>query len=66
MSDKPFEKKTTEIKVHVGETLKADLMALAFDDGFEDLSPFIRKILRMYAYKGSPTKEQKAQMVRDD
>lgn len=67
MSDKPREKKTEEVKLHLGETLKSDLKVQAGHEGFEELSPFIRKILRMYLYgKVSPTREEIAGMVRDD
>ena len=63
----PNEKKTEDVKLHLGETLKSDLKVQASNEGFEELSPFIRKILRMYLYgKVSPNREQMAEMVRDD
>jgi len=67
MADKPFEKNLSEIKLHLGETLKADAKVQAASEGFEKLSPFIRKVLRAYLYgKVSPNREQMAEMVGDD
>ena len=61
------EKLTDEVKVWLGETLKSDLMVIAARQGFESLSPFIRKILREYAYgHGSDQRDLLAGMVRDD
>jgi len=44
------EKNTEPLRVHLGETLKADLMAAAGKAGFDSLSPFIRHILQRWAY----------------
>jgi len=60
------EKCTDEIRVHLGETLKSDLKVLAAEQGFESLSPFIRKILREFAYgKCSPQRDLLAETVKD-
>jgi hypothetical protein len=61
------EKKTEETKVWLGETLKSDLKVIAAREGFESLSPFIRKVLRMYAYGNcSEPRDLLAGTVRDD
>ena len=61
------EKNTDEIKVHLGETLKSDLKVIAARQGFESLSPFIRKVLREYAYgHGSEQRDLLAGTVRDE
>ena len=61
------EKNTDEIKVWLGETLKSDLMVIAARQGYESLSPFIRKILREYAYgHGSEQRDLLAGTVSDD
>jgi len=44
------EKNTEPLRVHLGETLKADLMAAAGKAGFDALSPFVRHILHCWAY----------------
>lgn len=44
------EKNSEEIKVWLNETLKRDLSDIAFMQGFDSLSPFIRKILSEYVY----------------
>lgn len=60
------EKCTEELKLHLGEKLKSDLKELAVAQGHDSLSPFIRQILREYAYgKLSPYKDLLAGAVRD-
>jgi len=44
------EKKTEPLRVHLNETLKADLKVAAAKAGFDSLSPFARKILRDWLY----------------
>ena len=44
------EKNSEEIKLWLGTTLKDDLRVIAAQQGFEALSPFIRHVLRGYAY----------------
>lgn len=61
------EKKTEDIRVWLGETLKSDLKVIAARQGFESLSPFIRKVLREYAYgHGSEKRDILAGTVRDE
>ena len=61
------EKLIDEVKVWLGETLKSDLKVIASRQGFESLSPFIRKILREYAYgHGNEQRDLLAGAVRDD
>lgn len=61
------EKLTDEVKVHLGETLKSDLKVIAARQGFESLSPFIRKVLREFAYgHGSEQRDLLAGTVRDE
>ena len=61
------EKCTDDIRVHLGETLKCDLKVLAAEQGFEALSPFIRKVLREYCYgQCSPQRDFLAGTVSDD
>lgn len=61
------EKLTDEVKVWLGETLKSDLKVIAARQGYESLSPFIRKILREFAYgHGSDQRDLLAGTVRDD
>ena len=61
------EKCTDAIRVWLGETLKSDLRVLAAKQGFESLSPFIRKILREYAYgHGSEQRDLLAEAVKDE
>jgi len=50
MNHERREKNTEPLRVHLGETLKADLMAAAGKAGFDALSPFIRHILNRWAY----------------
>jgi len=45
MSQNRREKNTEPLRVHLGESLKADLMAAAGKAGFDALSPFVRHIL---------------------
>ena len=60
------EKCTEEIKLHLGEKLKADLNEMAAVSGHDSLSPFIRQILREYVYgKLSPYRDLLAGSVRD-
>lgn len=44
------EKCTEEIKLKLGEIMKADLTVEAAEMGFESVNPLIRKILREYLY----------------
>jgi ribbon-helix-helix protein, copG family len=61
------EKCTEEIKLHLGEKLKADLKELAAARGHDSLSPFIRQILREYAYgQLNPHRDLLAGAVRDE
>lgn len=61
------EKNTEGVKLHLGEKLKADLKELAALQGHDSLSPFIRQILREYAYgKISPYRDLLAGAVRDE
>lgn len=61
------EKLTDDVKVWLGETLKSDLKVIAARQGFESLSPFIRKILREYAYgHGNEQRDLLAGTVRDE
>jgi len=46
-------KNTEPLRVHLDETLKADLMAAAGRAGFDALSPFVRHILDRWAYGNS-------------
>ena len=61
------EKCTEEIKLHLGEKLKADLKELAVREGHESLSPYIRQILREFVYgKHMPNRDVLAGAVRDE
>lgn len=61
------EKCTEEIKLHLPDKLKADLKELAALNGHDSLSPFIRQILREYAYgKLTPHRDLLAGAVRDE
>ncbi len=61
------EKCTEEIRVWLGDTLKSDLKVVAARQGFESLSPFIRKVLREYAYgHGSDQRDLLAGTIRDE
>ncbi|ULJ60805.1 ribbon-helix-helix domain-containing protein [Wielerella bovis] len=61
------EKCTAEIKLHLGDTLKADLKTIAARNGFDNLSGFIRHILRLYVYGNlTPNRDVLADNVRDD
>lgn len=61
------EKCTEEIKLHLGETLKADLKAMAAKEGFDSLSPYIRLIIRKHLYGNiNPQQDLLAGTVRDD
>lgn len=60
------EKCTEEIKLHLGEKLKADLKEMAAMEGHDSLSPYIRQILRYHVYgKLSPHRDLLAGAVRD-
>ena len=60
------EKCTEEVKLHLGEKLKADLKELAAVKGHDTLSPFIRQILREYVYGHlTPHRDLLAGAVRD-
>lgn len=66
-SKNPREKCTQDVRVWLGETLKSDLKVIAAKQGFDSLSPFIRKILREYAYgHSSDQRDLLAASVRDD
>ena len=61
------EKCTDDIRVWLGETLKSDLKVAAAKQGFDSLSPFIRRILREYMYgHGSEQRDLLAGTVRDE
>jgi hypothetical protein len=61
------EKCTDDIRVWLGGTLKSDLKVGAAKEGFESLSPYIRKILREYMYgHGSDQRDLLAEAVRDE
>lgn len=61
------EKCTEEIKLHLGEKLKADLKELAAMAGHDSLSPYIREVLRRHAYgQISPFRDLLAGSVRDE
>lgn len=61
------EKCTEEIKLHLGEKLKADLKELAALAGEEKLSTYIRKVLRRHVYGNlNPNRDLWAGSVRDD
>lgn len=63
----PREKCTEGIRVWLGDTLRADLKVVAARQGFDSLSPFIRKVLREYAYgHGSEQRDLLAGTVRDE
>ncbi len=67
MVNRKREKCTEEIKLHLGEKLKADLKELAALKGHDSLSPFIRQILREFIYgKLSPHRDLLAGTVRDE
>lgn len=60
------EKCTEEIKLHLGEKLKADLKELAAMRGHDSLSPYIRQILREHVYgQLSPHRDLLAGAVKD-
>ena len=60
------EKCTEEIKLHLGEKLKADLKELAALAGHDSLSPYIRQVLREHVYgKLSPHRDLLAGTVCD-
>ncbi len=61
------EKCTEDIKIHLGEKLKADLKELAALEGEEALSTYIRKILRKHVYgQLNPNRDLLAGSVRDN
>lgn len=61
------EKCTDAIRVHINETLKSDLKALAAAHGFDSLSTFIRFILRNHVYgHGNTPRDLLAETVRDE
>ena len=61
------EKCTDDVRVHLGETLKSDLKVVASKQGFESLSPFIRKILREFCYgHSSDQRDLLAESVSDE
>jgi len=67
MSHNRREKNTEPLRVHLGETLKADLKVAAAKAGFETLSPFARKILREWLYGNcGPDRDLLAGSVRDE
>jgi hypothetical protein len=60
------EKCSEEAKMWLGETLMSDLKVQAAKEGFDSLSPFMRKILREYMYgHGSDQRDLLAGTVRD-
>lgn len=61
------EKCTEEIKLHLGEKLKADLKELAAQRGHDSLSPYIRQVLRQHVYgQLNPHRDLLAGAVRDE
>jgi len=67
MSRDHKEKCTESMKLWLGEVLKGDLKVEAAKQGFDSLSPFIRKVLREYCYgKCSPQRDLLAGSVRDE
>ena len=60
------EKCTEEIKLHLGEKLKADLKELAAANGHDALSTYIRYLLCEAVYgKLTPRRDLLAEAVRD-
>ncbi len=67
MVNRKREKFIDDIRVWLDETLKSDLKVMAARQGAESLSPFIRKILRDYAYGHCGEKRDSlAEKVRDE
>lgn len=61
------EKCTAEIKLHLSDTLKADLKTLAARKGFDNLSGYIRLVLSLHVYGNlTPNRDVLADNVRDD
>ncbi|BBE09702.1 Uncharacterized protein MCB1EB_1541 [Mycoavidus cysteinexigens] len=61
------EKLTDDIRVWLGEKLKADLKELAAAKGYGSLSPFIRLVLSEFVYgKLRPDRDLMAGRVRDE
>lgn len=61
------EKCTHEVKVRLGDTLLADLKSLAAQQGFEEISPLIRQILRYHMYgHATPNRDLLSAAVRDE
>lgn len=44
------EKNTERVELYVGEQMLADLSTVALTAGFDELSPYIRKVLREHVY----------------
>lgn len=62
---KRHEKCTDDVRIWLSETLKSDLKVIAATQGFDSLSPFIRKVLREYAY-GHGSERRDLLAGRDD
>lgn len=67
MVNRKREKFIDDIRVWLDETLKSDLKVMAARQGVESLSPFIRRILREYAYGHcGENRDLLAEKVRDE
>jgi metal-responsive CopG/Arc/MetJ family transcriptional regulator len=61
------EKCTNEVKLRLGDTLLADLKTLAAQQGYDELSPLIRQILRQHMYgHATPNRDLLSAGVRDE
>ena len=61
------EKCTREVKLRLGETLLNDLRSLAAQQGYDELSPLIRQILRHHMYgHATPNRDLLSAAVRDE
>lgn len=61
------EKSTREVKIRLGDTLLADLKTLAAQQGYDELSPLIRQILRQHMYgHATPNRDLLSAGVRDE
>jgi hypothetical protein len=61
------EKCTEDARIWLGETLKSDLKVEAAKQGFDSLSPFLRKIVREWMYgHANEQRDLLAGTVRDE
>jgi len=61
------EKCSHEVKLRLGATLLADLKTLAAQQGYDELSPLIRQILRCHMYgHATPNRDLLSAAVRDE